>query len=68
MNENNKSGIGFFGLLQIAFIVLKLCGVIDWDWVAVLSPILAGVSIMLMAILIGVILGTVKAIRKKYNK
>ena len=68
MNENNKSGIGFFGLLQIAFIVLKLCQVIDWDWVAVLSPILAGVSIMLMAILIGVILGTVKAIRKKHNK
>lgn len=68
MNENNKSGIGFFGLLQIAFIVLKLCQVIDWDWVIVLSPILAGVSIMLMAILIGVILGTVKAIRKKHNK
>ena len=68
MNENNKSGIGFFGLLQIAFIVLKLCQVIDWDWVAVLSPILAGVSIVLMAILIGVILGTVKAIRKKHNK
>jgi len=32
--ENNSSfrGIGFTGLLQIAFIVLKLCHVIEWSW------------------------------------
>ena len=39
--ENNtaRGGIGFFGLLQIAFIVLKLCGIIDWAWWLVLLPI-----------------------------
>ena len=32
-------GFGLAGLLTIAFIVLKLCGVIAWKWVWVLSPI-----------------------------
>ena len=31
-------GMGFFGLLTIAFIVLKLCNVITWSWFWVLSP------------------------------
>ena len=31
-------GIGFFGLLTIAFIVLKLCNVITWSWFWILSP------------------------------
>lgn len=40
MNKDNSTskGIGFVGLLQIVFIVLKLCGVIDWKWVWVLAP------------------------------
>lgn len=43
--RNNKStgvvhgGIGFTGLLTIVFIVLKLCGVINWSWLWVLSPL-----------------------------
>jgi hypothetical protein len=28
----NCGGITFDGLLTITFIVLKLCGVIDWSW------------------------------------
>ena len=27
-----SGGIGFFEALGLAFIVLKLCGVIDWSW------------------------------------
>ena len=40
-NNNNKktTGITFTGLLTIVFITLKLCGVITWSWVWVLSPI-----------------------------
>lgn len=34
-----SGGVGFFGLLGIVFIVLKLCKVIDWDWLWVLAPI-----------------------------
>lgn len=33
------SGIGFFGLLTILFIGLKLTGYIAWSWWWVLSPI-----------------------------
>lgn len=44
-NKNNNAssgGIGFCGLLTIVFIVLKLCGVISWSWVWVLSPLWIG--------------------------
>lgn len=37
--------IGFTGLLTIVFIVLKLCGVITWSWLWVLSPIWIGILI-----------------------
>lgn len=36
--QKTGKGIGFTGLLTIAFIVLKLCSVIDWSWWWVLSP------------------------------
>ena len=40
MNENGTTGgIGFVGALSIVFIVLKLCGVINWSWIWVLSPL-----------------------------
>ena len=38
-NNNSNGGIGFAGLLTVAFVVLKLCGVIAWSWWWVLSPI-----------------------------
>lgn len=37
--DNKSGGIGFFGILTIVFIVLKLMNVITWSWVWVLSPI-----------------------------
>jgi len=30
-------GLGFFSLLTIVFITLKLCGVITWSWLWVLA-------------------------------
>ena len=36
---STAKGIGFTGVLAVAFIVLKLCGVIKWSWLWVLSPI-----------------------------
>lgn len=43
MSNNNSSnasaGITFSGLLTIAFIVLKLAGIIKWSWIWVLSPL-----------------------------
>jgi hypothetical protein len=45
-NNSSSSGIGFGGLLALLFIALKLCGVIDWSWWWVLSPIWIGVVIL----------------------
>ena len=50
--EYTIRGISFFNLLAIAFIVLKLCGVITWSWLWVLSPILLGVAIEIIILLI----------------
>ena len=51
MNNNRSSGgIGFAGLLTIAFIVLKLIGRITWSWWWVLSPIWIGVLLCLLVV------------------
>ena len=40
MNKTtNNYGVGFVGLLQIVFIVLKFYEVIKWSWFWVFSPI-----------------------------
>lgn len=62
---------GFFGLLGIAFITLKLCGIIDWSWWFVTMPLWFGIAIggffvlsfMLIAIL-GVIAVVVSCVKK----
>lgn len=48
-NRNASAGIGFLDLLTLVFIVLKLCGVIKWSWVWVLSPI--WISLVVVAVL-----------------
>ena len=35
----STGGVGFFGLLTIVFIALKLMGYIAWSWLWVLSPL-----------------------------
>ena len=49
-NTNNSGGIGFFGVLTIVFIVLKLTEVIAWSWWWVLSPI--WISLLFVALLV----------------
>ena len=48
MTENKTVGIGFIGLLQIAFIVLRLCKVIEWPWWLVFAPIWGEIIILLI--------------------
>lgn len=59
MKENKSVSIsiggGFSGALTIAFIVLKLCHVIDWSWVWVLSPLWISAAIAVLILLIVVI-------------
>ena len=49
-----SGGIGFVGLLTIAFIVLKLLGIITWSWVWVLSPI--WIDAILVIVLLAIVL------------
>jgi hypothetical protein len=55
-NSKSPSGIGFVGLLTIAFIVLKLIGRITWPWFWVISPIwigaLLGIVVMVLMVLL----------------
>lgn len=51
--QSQSAGVGFAGLLTIAFIVLKLTGVITWSWLWVLSPIWISFALFVV-ILLGV--------------
>ena len=63
--SSSSGGIGFFGLLTLVFITLKLIGYITWSWWWVLSPIWISVSIVIsVLIIIFIILAIIALIRK----
>lgn len=67
MSENvkvNNSGIGFFGLLTLIFITLKLTGYIDWSWWLVLMPLFIPVILIFGILLIMFSLGARARTRK----
>lgn len=45
-------GPGVLSILLVAFIVLKLCGVITWSWLWVLSPLWIPIALVLVTLLI----------------
>jgi len=49
---NSSGGIGFFGLLGIVFIILKLCGTIAWSWWWVLLPIYGELAVLFILLTI----------------
>lgn len=55
-NVKNTGGTGFFGLLTIVFITLKLTGYITWSWWWVLAPMWMPLAIILPIFIIGVLL------------
>lgn len=57
-NDSNATqysyrGIGFFQLLTLAFIILKLTGFIAWSWWWVLAPLWAPTTLLLGGCFIG---------------
>ena len=54
-NGRRGGGISFTALLGITFIVLKLCGVIEWSWTWVLAPIWIPASIGILILVFAVI-------------
>ena len=58
MSNSSSNGYGcgttaLVNMLTVAFVVLKLCGVITWSWWWVLSPIWisAGLGILILIVL-----------------
>lgn len=68
-NSSSSSGIGVLGLLGVAFVVLKLTGVIDWSWWWVTVPFWGGLVLVFPIILIVFIVKLI-AIKKlrRYGK
>lgn len=53
-SSSTSSGITIAGLLGVAFVILRLCNVINWPWLWVLSPfwIPAAIAIVIFLIVI----------------
>lgn len=47
-----KKGMSIYSVLTLILIVLKAVGVIDWRWVIVLMPLLAGFLFKLLSWLV----------------
>lgn len=63
-NNSSNNGIGFFGLLTVVFITLKLTHFIDWSWWWVLSPLWMPIALVAIVALIWFL----NEIRKEYKK
>ena len=66
-SSSSSSGIGFLGLLAVAFIVLKITGFIPWSWWWVLAPIWGGVAFWILMV-VGILLISYIQIRKKTRR
>ena len=61
-NTNNNSGnrsisLEFCHNLTLAFIVLRLCDVIDWPWYVVMMPLWIPLALMIVFFVIGILIG-----------
>ena len=50
--SSSSGGIGFFGIIGIIFIEIKLTGYINWSWWIVLSPIWGSILVGLLIFLV----------------
>jgi len=55
------SGIGFTGVLQVIFIVLKLCKLIQWSWWVVLLPTIISTGLVVLACIVFILIEGIKS-------
>lgn len=55
-SSSASGGIGFMGMLFIAFLVLKLTGFITWSWWYVTMPLWGGIALILGMVAIAFII------------
>ena len=53
-------GLGVLDVLGVAFVVLKLCGVISWSWWAVVAPFWVPVALLALFLLAVLAVAAVK--------
>lgn len=58
---SSSSGIGVLGLLGVAFVVLKLLGVIEWSWWWVTAPFWGGFALGIAILAIVLLLALISA-------
>jgi len=51
-NSSSSSSVSILGLLGVAFVVLKLCGVINWSWWWVTLPFWGPLAILAAILLV----------------
>ena len=54
--------MGLCSALLVAFVVLKLVGVITWSWMWVLSPLWIPLALLLGFLLVAIIIGGIVSI------
>lgn len=70
MSKNAKAtttSISLLGVLQIIFIVLKLCGLIDWSWWKVFIPMWIDLGIIAVFLLLYLIVLIIAYIYGKHT-
>lgn len=51
-SSGSSGGVGFFGLMFLIFMTLKLTGFINWSWWWVTAPLWGGFALIFIVILI----------------
>ena len=62
MRNKRRKGMGICSALLVAFVVLKLVGVITWSWMWVLSPLWIPLVLLLGFLLVAIIIGGIVSI------
>lgn len=50
--QTTTGGVSTLGVVQIVFIILKLVGVINWSWWAVLIPLWITIAIIVLYVIV----------------
>lgn len=66
-NDNNEINVsiggGFSGLLFIAFLILKLCNIIDWSWWWVTAPLwIPVVAVIVVVVFMLIVAAIIEAV------
>lgn len=62
MRNKRRKGMGLCSALLVAFVVLKLVGIIAWSWTWVLSPLWIPLALLLGFLLVAIIIGGIVSI------